>query len=383
MTTKKSTVRIEASAWSGPRYYTSDGLPLESGEFLGPVTVCYETWGSLNEDRSNAVLILHALSGDSGAGPLNDRPGWWNGMVGPGKAFDTNKYFVICSNVLGGCSGTTGPPSPNPRSGRPYALDFPLISIGDMVNAQRKLLDHLGIEKLLSAAGGSMGGLQALSWLLKYPGEISSVIPIAASLRHSPQQIAFNEVGRQAVMADPLWKGGEYYGGDVPSRGLALARMVGHITYMSDDSMARKFGRQRRNGSRPFGFNPDFEVEGYLHYRGNSFVNRFDANSYLYLTKAMDNFEASPEEFSGSAARTAGIKALVITFRSDWLYPPYQSREIAVAFRRAGIETTFCEVDSFYGHDAFLLEVREQSRLISHFLKKVYGNYEVADGFGI
>ena len=346
---------------SGGKHFTFPGLRLESGKNFGPVTLRYETWGRLNDEKTNAVLLLHALSGDAHAA------GWWEGMVGPGNAFDTDRYFVICSNVLGGCSGSTGPSSLNPETGRPYGLSFPVITIGDMVEAQKKLLDELGIKKLLSASGGSMGGMQALSWLLKYPGRVKSVIPIATALRHTPQQIAFNEVGRQSIMADPLWNGGDYYGRGVPSRGLAVARMVGHITYMSDESMTRKFGRERKNGSPAFRFNPDFEVEGYLHHRGSTFVKRFDANTYLYITKAMDNFEIPAD----ASFRGAGVKAMVIAFKSDWLYPAYQAREIVSLFKRSGLQTTYCEIDSSYGHDAFLLEIEEQSRLISHFLRRL------------
>ncbi len=367
MTAKKADTESQKIEAAREKYFTFPGLRLESGEDFGPVTVCYETYGRLNAEKTNAVLLLHALSGDAHAAG-GGRPGWWEGMVGPGKAFDTDRYFVVSSNVLGGCSGTTGPSSINPETGRPYGLSFPLITIGDMVEAQKKLLDELGIKKLLSVSGGSMGGMQALAWLLKYPGMVKSVIPVATALRHTPQQIAFNEVGRQAIMADPSWNKGDYYGGEVPSRGLAVARMVGHITYMSDESMTRKFGRERRNGSPAFRFNPDFEVEGYLQHRGSSFVKRFDANTYLYITKAMDNFEVPAD----ASFRGAEVKALVIAFKSDWLYPAYQAREIVSLFKRSGLQTTYCEIDSSYGHDAFLLEIEEQSRLISHFLKKLF-----------
>lgn len=374
---KIETVEKEAGN-SGEKYFSFPELRLESGEDFGPVTVCYETYGRLNDNKTNAVLLLHALSGDAHAAG-GSRPGWWEGMVGPGRAFDTDRYFIISSNVLGGCSGTTGPSSLNSATGRPYGLDFPAVSIGDMVEAQKRLLDELGIEKLLSAAGGSMGGMQALSWLSKYPGRVSSVMPIASALRHTPQQIAFNEVGRQAIMADPLWNGGDYYGGAPPARGLAVARMVGHITYMSDESMTKKFGRERKSGPPVFSFNPDFEVEGYLRYRGSSFVKRFDANSYLYITKAMDNFEMPPDAVPGGR----DVKALVIAFKSDWLYPAYQSREIVRIFKRSGMRTTYCEIDSSYGHDAFLLEVDEQSRLISHFLRKLSDDGRIVDDYQI
>ena len=360
-----------------------DKLTLESGEKLGPVTVAYETYGVLNETKTNAVLVLHALSGDAHAAGLHEGetdPGWWDSMIGPGKAFDTNKYFVICSNVLGGCKGTTGPASINPKTNKPYGLEFPIITVGDIVKCQKKLIDHLGIEKLLSVVGGSMGGMQVLSWLVDYPDNIFSAIPIATAARHSPQQIAFNEVGRQAIMGDSHWKSGDYYESTPPAKGLAVARMIGHITYMSDTSMAEKFGRQKTGDTQPFRFTADFEVEGYLRYRGDNFVKRFDANSYLYLTKAMDNFDASRNRPLREAFRGAKVKVLVVAFKSDWLYPAYQSKEIAKACKLSGTEATYCEVDSTYGHDAFLLEVTEETHLISHFLKKVYYKYEVTDG---
>jgi len=378
---EKKTIENTSVGVVKPEYFTFDSLTLESGVKFGPVTLAYETYGALNKEKSNAVLILHALSGDAHAAGIHegeDSPGWWDSMIGPGKAFDINKYFVICSNILGGCRGSTGPLSINPKTAKPYALDFPLISIGDMVAAQKHLIDHLGIERLLSVVGGSMGGMQALSWLVKYPKRIASVIPIATTIRHSPQQIAFNEVGRQAIMADAHWKSGNYYDGPAPAKGLAVARMIGHITYMSDVSMAEKFGRVKKNAHEPFKFTADFEVEGYLHYRGDNFVKRFDANSYLYITKAMDNFDASGGKPLQEVLGDEDLKALVIAFKSDWLYPAYQSKEIAKAFKISGLEATYCEVDSTYGHDAFLLEIEEETHLISHFLKKVFYGYEVA-----
>lgn len=367
-------------------YFTFGGLTLESKEKFGPVTIAYETYGALNNKKTNAVLIAHALSGDAHAAGFHEddkAAGWWGSMIGPGKAFDTDKYFVICSNVLGGCKGSTGPSSISPKTGKPYALDFPIITIGDMVECQKRLIDHLGISKLLTVAGGSMGGMQALSWLVKYPKNMQSVIPIATASRHSPQQIAFNEVGRQAVMADPHWKEGNYYGGSLPAKGLAVARMIGHITYMSDLSMAEKFGRDRKNKAEPFKFTADFEVEGYLHYRGDNFVKRFDANSYLYLTKALDNFDVSDGKPLQDVLYGLDVRALVIAFKSDWLYPAYQSKEIAKAFKIAGIDATYCEIDSTYGHDAFLLEVEEETHLIKHFLKKVFYGYEVTGSYEI
>lgn len=380
MKTKKIDIYEGGVGVVEPRYFTIDDMALESGERLGPVTLAYETYGELNEDKSNAVLVLHALSGDAHAAGVDadGKKGWWDSMIGPGRAFDTGRYFVICSNVLGGCKGTTGPSSINPATGAQYALDFPLVTINDMVDAQKRLIDHLGIDKLLTTVGGSMGGMQALSWVIRYPDSLRSAIPIATAIKHSPQQIAFNEVGRQAIMADPYWNSGNYYGGLPPAKGLAVARMIGHITYMSDMSMEEKFGRQKKDGTQPFKFTADYEVEGYLRYRGDSFVKRFDANSYLYITKAMDNFDATQWRPLHDSLQGLKTKVLVIAFKSDWLYPAYQSKEIVKACKRSGIETTYCEVDSTYGHDAFLLEVEEETHLISHFLKKVFHECEAA-----
>jgi homoserine O-acetyltransferase len=360
------------------RFFTFAGPPdelvLDSGGRLGPITLAYETYGRLDEAGANAILIFHALSGDAHAAGYHEgdeRPGWWDNMIGPGKAFDTDKYFVICSNVIGGCRGSTGPSSENPGTGGPYGLDFPVITVGDMVNAQAKLIDHLGIEKLLSAAGGSMGGMQALQWVVSYPERVRSAIPIATTARHSPQQIAFNEVGRQAIMADPGWNGGDYYGGAPPTRGLSVARMVGHITYMSDESMAEKFGRRFKDKHGGSKFEPDFEVEGYLQYRGDNFVKRFDANSYLYITKALDYFDLDNGKGLENVLRGIKTKFLAIAFKSDWLYPPYQLREIVKACKLAGVDATYCELNSSYGHDAFLLESAEQEYLVKHFLANV------------
>lgn len=365
--------------------FTFESLKLESGEKFGPVTLAYETYGCLNTERSNAVLITHALSGDAHAAGVHEgrnNPGWWDEFIGPGKAIDTEKYFVICSNVLGGCKGSTGPASINFKTGAPYALDFPLITINDIVNAQKRLIDYLGIEKLLAVIGGSMGGQQVLSWLVNYPDNLCSAVPIATTIKHSPQQIAFNEVGRQSIMADAHWKSGNYYESVAPTKGLAVARMIGHITYMSDKSMAEKFGRAKKEAGEPFKFTADFEVEGYLRYRGDNFVKRFDANSYLYITKAMDNFDASSGRPLQEALQDSLVKVLIISFKSDWLYPAYQSKEIVKACKLAGVETTYCEIDSNYGHDAFLLEVEEESHLIKHFLKKIFYAYEVTGEYG-
>jgi homoserine O-acetyltransferase len=361
------------------KYFTFANPPdefiLESGEKLSPVTLAYETYGTLNSDKSNAILILHALSGNAHVAGFHEGdqdPGWWDNMIGSGKAFDTDKYFVICSNVIGGCQGSTGPSSNNPKTNNPYGLDFPLITIKDMVEAQSRLVSSLGISKLLCVAGGSMGGMQVLQWTVSFPEMVQTAIPIATSARHSPQQIAFNEVGRQAIMADHAWKEGQYYGHAAPSRGLAVARMIGHITYMSDVSMAEKFGRRVKEERPEKKFSPDFEVEGYLQYRGDNFVKRFDANSYLYITKAIDRFDltngAGLEKVFKSAS---GIKFLVIAFKSDWLYPAYQSKEIVRACKQAQIDVSFCELNSTYGHDAFLIEVEEQEHFIKNFLRRI------------
>jgi homoserine O-acetyltransferase len=347
-----------------------DQLTLESGEKLGPITLTYETYGTLNKQKTNAILVLHALSGDAHAAGKTP-PGWWDSMIGPGKGLDSDKYFIICSNVIGGCTGSTGPSSINPRTGEPYGLDFPLVTIGDMVNAQKTMIDHLGIEKLLAVIGGSMGGMQALQWMVAYPDRIRSAIPIATTMKHTPQQIAFNEVGRQAIMADPNWRKGRYYSSAIPAKGLAVARMIGHITYMSDVSMAAKFGRRFRADKQPYKFGADFEVEGYLRYRGDNFVKRFDANSYLYITKAIDYFNILNGKRLCEIFRGLEAKVLVIAFKSDWLYPAYQSQEIVKACKLAEVDTTYCEINSTYGHDAFLLEIEEEADLVKYFLKTV------------
>lgn len=362
-------------------YFTfTDKLMLESGKSLSPVTLAYETYGRLDQKKENAILITHALSGDAHAAGYHegdDEPGWWESMIGPGKAFDTDKYFVICSNILGGCKGSTGPSSINPETGKPYGLDFPVITIADMVNAQRHLIDHLGIEQLLCVAGGSMGGMQVLQWAASYPERVKSAIPIATALKHSPQQIAFDEVVRQAIMADPDWRGGNYYGFGQPERGLAVSRMIGHITFMSEQSMEEKFSRKLRNGKYSYDFAADFEVENYLRYRGDKFVKRFDANSYLYITKAMDYFDLTqiPHDMK------IETRFLVISFKSDWLYPSYQSQDIVRHLKRRWVDTTYCELPSTYGHDAFLMDVDAQQELVTHFLDKTYNGYSVVESY--
>ncbi len=352
-------------------------LTLDCGVTLLNIDVAYETYGTLDANRSNAILLLHAFSGDAHAGGISKetgQPGWWSPMIGPGLAFDTDRYFVICTNVLGGCRGTTGPASIDPSTGQPYAMRFPVITVGDMVRLQKMLIEYLGIERLLAVAGGSMGGMQALAWTVAYPESVVAAIPIAATYRHSAQQIAFNEVGRQAVMADPDWNEGNYYDSKPPARGLAVARMVGHITYMSDASMREKFGRRLRDKDAfGFDFSVDFEVESYLRYRGSQFVNRFDANSYLYITKAMDYFDLSAGYPSlATAFERTQTRFLVLSFTSDWLYPTYQSLETVGALRSCNIDAAFCELTSSYGHDAFLLETAEQTDMIAGFLNSVY-----------
>jgi len=387
--TIKETIKSSSIGVVETQYYTYAGPgkehKLESGEKLGPITLAYETYGKLNKEKTNAILALHALSGDAHAAGVHsgqDNNGWWDDMIGPGKAFDTNRYFVICSNVIGGCKGSTGPSSINPATGKPYALDFPFITIADMVHAQRHLIDFLGIDKLLCVTGGSMGGMQVLQWVASYPERVRSAIPIATALKHSPQQIAFNEVVRQSIMADPAWREGNYYEYGQPEKGLAVARMIGHITFMSDQSMEEKFSRRLKSGRFSFGFDADFEVEGYLHYRGANFVKRFDANSYLYITKAIDYFDLSGGRLipGGKAIDT---RFLIISFKSDWLYPSYQSQEIVRLLKRKRVDATYCELSTTYGHDAFLIEVEEQTTLIKHFLDKTFNGYLVVSDHGI
>jgi homoserine O-acetyltransferase/O-succinyltransferase len=375
----KSSIENAGAGKVETQYYTFAKEPhsfiLENGEKLSPVTLAYETYGKLNAEKSNAILLLHALTGDAHVAGFHDgdkEPGWWDDMVGPGRAFDTDKYFVICSNVLGGCTGSTGPASINPLTGKPYGTDFPMISIGDMVKAQIHLIEHLGIKTLLSVAGGSMGGMQVLEWMFSHGDRIRSAIPISTAMKHSPQQIAFNEVGRQAIMADLKWNEGNYYDKSAPSRGLAVARMVGHITYMSDKSMTEKFGRRLKDDKKPFKFTADFEVEGYLQYRGKRFVGRFDANSYLYITKAIDYFDAARGRKPQQGLQGSDMKVLVMAFKSDWLYPPYQTQDIVRACKLAGLDATYCEIASDYGHDAFLLETEEETHLVKYFLERVF-----------
>lgn len=353
-------------------FHLPEDLVLESGQRLKNVTIAYETYGRLNKDKSNAILIEHAFSGDAHAAGWHEgdrKPGWWDTVIGPGKAFDTDKYFVVCSNILGGCKGSTGPSSVNPDTGKPYGLSFPVITIGDMVNAQKKLIEFLGIRQLFAVAGGSMGGMQVLEWSVAYPGMVRNAIAIATSATSTPQQIAFSEVGRRAILFDPNWQNGDFYGKTPPINGLALARMVAHITYLSDESMKQKFGRQLKDKEKyGFDFGTDFQVESYLQHQGDSFVKRFDANSYIYITKAIDYFDLTKNGSLDEGFKSVKSRFLVISVTSDWLYPAYQSKEIVLALTANNAEVSYCEIKSMYGHDAFLLEAGQMNYLISNFL---------------
>lgn len=363
------------------RQWTTDvPLRLDCGRSLSPITQVYETYGTLSPARDNAVLIFHALTGDAHAAGYHDpgdaRPGWWDIMIGPGKGFDTDRYFVICVNVLGGCKGSTGPGSVNPETGAPYGLDFPILTLGDMVRAQERLITHLGIERLLAVAGGSMGGMMALDWALRYPERTASVIAIATMARLTAQGIAFNEVGRQAIMSDPNWRRGAYYGEHSPEAGLAVARMIAHITYLSNQQMHRKFGRRLQDrDALGYDFGTEFQVESYLRYQGNAFVRRFDANTYLYITKAIDYFDLA----NGKASLVEALEgyraeSLVVSFSSDWLFPTEESRELVRALQANGVPTTFMEIPSDYGHDAFFLPNDELSEAVDGFLSHVYAH---------
>ena len=357
---------------------TDKPLALDAGVALSPFQIAYKTYGTLNAERSNAVLVCHALTGDqhvASVHPVTDKPGWWETMVGPDKPIDTTRYFVICPNVVGACMGTTGPSSTNPQTDKSWGLEFPVITIRDMVRAQAMLLNHLGIETLFSVAGGSMGGMQVLQWAASYPQRVFSALPIACATRHSAQNIAFHEVGRQAIMADPDWRGGRYHlEGTNPRRGLAVARMGAHITYLSDAALHRKFGRKFQDRENPtFSFDADFEVESYLRHQGSSFVERFDANSYLYLTRAMDYFDlaADYEGLVANAFKDTPTRFCVISFTSDWLFPTAESRAIVHALNAGGARVSFAEIVTDKGHDAFLLEEPELFDIVRGFLDGV------------
>lgn len=357
------------------RHITLPGpLPLDGGGSLSPVEIAYETYGALAADGGNAVLVCHALTMDQYVAsdhPRTGKPGWWRRMVGPGCSIDTTRDFVICANVLGSCMGSSGPASSDAATGARYAMAFPVITIRDMVRAQALLLDHLGVRRLKAVIGGSMGGMQALSWPATFPDRVDAAIVIASTARHTAQNIAFHEVGRQAVMADPRWQGGDYYGGEAPAAGLAVARMAAHITYLSEAGLTEKFGRrlQARN-AKSFGFDADFQVESYLRHQGVSFVDRFDANSYLYITRAMDYFDLA-EEHGGllaNAFRGTRARFCLVSFDTDWLYPTAESRTIVHALNAAGAAASFVELSSPYGHDAFLIDAPEMNRIVAGFL---------------
>lgn len=356
-------------------------MPLDCGAMMSDISVAYNTYGALNEGKTNAILVCHALTGDQFAAskqPLTGKEGWWNIMIGPGKVLDTNKYFIVCSNVLGGCMGTTGPKDIDPDTGEPYGLKLPMITIGDMVRTQALLLDYLEIPDWFSVVGGSMGGMQVLQWASAYPDRCYSAIPIATSAKHSAQNIAFHEVGRQAVMADPNWQGGNYYeSGKSPRSGLAVARMAAHVTYLSETALHRKFGRNLQDrDDLTYGFDADFQVESYLRYQGINFVDRFDANSYLYITRAMDYFDLAsdhgnslPKAFEGTKTRFC-----VVSFSSDWLFPTSESKEIVRALIAAAANVSFVEIETDKGHDAFLLDTPEMMKTMGGFLNSTAKN---------
>ncbi len=367
----------EADNPSSPfvRFGADRPLKLDSGGELAGLQIAYQTYGTLNADRSNAILVCHALTGDQHAAntnPVTGKPGWWSVMVGPGKPIDTDRYFVICSNVVGGCMGTTGPASTNPSTDRVWGLDLPVLTVRDMVRAQAMLVDHLGIDTLFSVAGGSLGGMQVLRWAAAYPQRVFSALPIATGARHSSQNIAFHEVGRQAVMADPDWRNGRYFEfGTSPRKGLAVARMAAHITYLSEEALHRKFGRNLQDRDRPtFGFDADFQVESYLRHQGSSFVDRFDANSYLYLTRAMDYFDLAAAHGGRLADAFLGSKTrfCVVSFTSDWLFPTVENKAVVRALNAAGASVSFVEIETDRGHDAFLLDEPEMFATVRGFL---------------
>ena len=356
-------------------------LMLDCGRVLSPFTIAYMTYGTLNADRSNAVLLCHALTGDqfvASEHPLTGKPGWWNLMVGPGKPIDTDRFFVICANVIGSCMGSTGPAEIDPATGKPYGLSFPLITVRDMVRAQAMLLDSLGIQTLLAVIGGSMGGMQVLQWAATFPDRIRAAVPIACAARHSAQNIAFHEVGRQAIMADPDWHGGEYQlHGTSPGKGLAVARMAAHITYLSEAALQRKFGRNLQNREAlSFQFAPDFQIESYLHYQGAAFVDRFDANAYLYITRAMDYFDMAAEHDGKLADAFQGCHArfCIISFTSDWLFPTVENKRVAHALNAVAAKVSFVEIKTDKGHDAFLLDEPEMFDTMRGFLNSVAGD---------
>ena len=363
-------------------------LLLDCGVELAPLEIAYQTYGVLNQYKSNAILVCHALTGDqyvASTHPVTGRPGWWNTIVGPGRPVDTNRYFIICANVIGGCIGSTGPTSLNPATGKPYGLSFPVITIGDMVNAQARLVDALGIAQLFCVIGGSMGGMQVLQWAAAYPEKVFSAVPIATAAWHSAQNIAFHEVGRQAIMADPEWCGGDYPNQlRRPEKGLAVARMAAHITYLSEAALHEKFGRNLQDREKiGFGFDADFQVESYLRHQGSAFVDRFDANSYLYLTRAMDYFDLAAEygDVLADAFRGAQTRFCLISFTSDWLFPTSESRDIVQALNASAANVSFVEIATQKGHDAFLLEEPELFATLTGFLNAAAQKRRLKNGF--
>ena len=361
----------------------SKPLKLDCGKTINDFPLAYETYGTLNENKDNAILVFHALTGDqfvTGTNPVTNREGWWVTAVGPGKAIDTNKYFVICANVIGGCMGSWGPSNNNKETNQPYGLDFPVITIKDIVKAQESLLDYLGIKKLLCATGGSMGGMQLLQFCATFPDKTFSAIPIACSASHSAQNIALNELARQAIMADPVWNGGKYFLKNTqPKNGLAVARMVGHISYLSDQGMQEKFGRKlQEKADYEFSFNADFQVESYLRHQGNTFVERFDANSILYITRAMDYFDLS-KQFKGGlvdAFKKQKTKFLVISFSSDWLYKTKENKDIVIALNASGADVSYSEIVTDKGHDSFLVDEPEFLKTLKGFIDSMYEKFK-------
>ena len=356
----RAEIETDGGTW---RFPAGEGLRLESGAWLEPLEIGYKTYGRLNPDKTNAVLVCHALTGDQHAAsthPVTGKPGWWERVIGPGLPLDTDRYFVISTNVVGGCMGSTGPASINPDTGQPYGLAFPVITIADMVRAQAKLIEALGIESLLAVVGGSMGGMQVLQWAADYPEKLFSAVCVAAAARHSAQNIAFHEVGRQAIMADPDWRAGAYVAAGVrPEKGLAVARMAAHITYLSEQALQRKFGRELQRDGLSWGFDADFQVESYLRHQGTSFVDRFDANSYLYITRALDYFDLAAAHggvLAEAFSKARGVRFCVLSFSSDWLYSTAESRDIVRALNAAGCRASFVEIETDKGHDAFFLD---------------------------
>ncbi len=360
-------------------------MPLDSGSYLAPVTVAYQTYGTLNADKSNAIVICHALTGDQFVAedhPVTGKPGWWGTLVGPGKPVDTDRFFVICSNIIGGCMGSSAPMTVNPASKREWGLDFPVITIGDMVRAQKMLVDSMGIEKLYAVIGGSVGGMQVLEWAARYPAQVARAMPIATAARHTAQNIAFHEVGRQAIMADPNWNEGDYYRKKSPERGLSVARMAAHITYLSEEALHRKFGRTLQDrDALSYAFDADFQIESYLRHQGRSFVDRFDANSYLYITRAADYFDlaARHEGQLSNVFKDSPVKFCIVSFTSDWLYPTSESLSIVKALSAGRADVSFTEIDSDKGHDAFLLEEPEFFDVVRGFIGTPTGAQDIPE----